>query len=62
MSHSEDTGLSIDQNVANHEITSKKAALDDDDQGVGFSPNISDLDSLWSYWWSYIQTDDDFLH
>lgn len=49
MSHSEDTGLSIDQNVANHEITSKKAALDDDDQGVGFSPNISDLDSLWTY-------------
>ncbi|KAH6772374.1 NAC domain containing protein 87 [Perilla frutescens var. hirtella] len=57
ISHSQDTGLSIDQNVANHEITSKKAAFDDDDdidddqglEGLGFSPNISDLDSLWSY-------------
>lgn len=51
MSHSQDTGLSIDQNVANHEITSKKAAFDDDQglEGLGFSPNISDLDSLWSY-------------
>lgn len=45
MSHSEDTGVSTD-----HEITSKKAAAAfDDDQGLGFSPNISDLDSLWSY-------------
>lgn len=50
MSHSQDTGLST-ENVANHEITSKKAELDDDQglRALAFSPNISDLDSLWSY-------------
>lgn len=50
MSHSQDTGLST-ENVANNEITSKKAEFDDDQglEGLAFSPNISDLDSLWSY-------------
>ncbi|XP_057767083.1 NAC domain-containing protein 87-like [Salvia miltiorrhiza] len=51
---SQDTGLST-ENVANHEITSKNMnmntnAFDDAElQGLAFSPNISDLDTLWSY-------------
>ncbi|KAL8502599.1 hypothetical protein ACS0TY_021660 [Phlomoides rotata] len=47
MSHSQDTGLSTD-NMAN-EITSKKAFDDQLLEGLDFSPNISDLDTLWSY-------------
>lgn len=47
MSHSQETGLSTD-NMAN-EITSKKAFDDQVLEGLSFSPNISDLDSLWSY-------------
>ncbi|PIN09385.1 hypothetical protein CDL12_18038 [Handroanthus impetiginosus] len=54
VSHSQDTGLST-ENVAN-EITSvhsnaeigSKKPFDQELDGLGFSPDISDLDSLWS--------------
>ncbi|KAK4481932.1 hypothetical protein RD792_012845 [Penstemon davidsonii] len=58
VSHSQETGIST-QEMANHEITSmnhiqtnKQLNDDDDDQqleGLAFSPDMSDLDSLWTY-------------
>ncbi|KAL0427436.1 UNVERIFIED_CONTAM: NAC domain-containing protein 87 [Sesamum latifolium] len=55
ISHSQETGLST-ENMGN-EITSvhskgdieSKKAFDQELNGLGFSPNISDLDDLWSY-------------
>ncbi|KAI3446813.1 hypothetical protein Pfo_003478 [Paulownia fortunei] len=55
ISHSQDTGLST-ENMANEttsvhskgDIESKKP-FDQELEGLSFSPNISDLDSLWTY-------------